>query len=416
MFTKKWVIALLSVILICGAVLGVFWKARTRQAPLGDTSIPVRTGAPEVRYDARAVQNVFLEFAGSLDMRMLFEDVRAIAGRADEAARTPGIPHSDKALMEAVSMLGRMRVGEFSKSLKEIYAWRETNAGVRYSRPGELGTPARYDVDAYLLYMLARVHERRGETSRAAGYYRELIQAGSVREVFTGEPGAAGGPAAVLARLRLAGLYGRRLSLPVAAARELLIVAKSKAVLEGQSGPEPAAEICAVRLLTFTGGPELAEAALALIPLVSAEKTPELLEYAVREFAAAGRTEKAVATLLRLENSYPRLLIPAGTETGKAGWPAYNALKSLQASELSPEAALAAAGKLAAGCHGPLRPFVGIWYGALLATSGRDKVSALAVLASIKAGSEDMTDFINAAGLNPMHEAERLLDTMKTNP
>lgn len=417
MFKKNWVIALLSIILVFGVILGLFWRARVRHAPPEEASRSRHTAGPAVpKYDARAVQGVFLEFAGSLDTRMLFEDVRALAGRADEAARTPGIPHSDKALMAAVSMLSRMRVGEFSKSLREIYAWREVNAGIRYSRPGEIGSPNRYDADAYLLYMLARVHERRGETSRAAGYYRELIQAGPGPEIYTGEPGPAGGPAAVLSRIRLAGLYAKRLNLPAAAARELIIAAQSQVVLDGEEGPEPAAEICAARLLAFPGAPELADAALKLIPQVSKDKAPELLEYATRGFAAAGRVDNAVATLLKLENSYPRFIIPAATDTGKARWPAYDALKSLQASALAPEVALAAAKKLMAGCHGPLQLFVRVWYGKLLATAGRDAAAAMAVLDPVKTPAEDMTDFVEAAGMDPMHEAGRLLDTMKTNP
>lgn len=412
MSKKTWlVLAIAGVLLVAGTVITVsVLNSRRPAASPVTTAAEERPKQPESAFDVRLAARVFDEFGKGLAEGMTPERLARLAQEADSLREGAGSPQGAPQLFATIASLCRLWGGSAQAGVRELYEVRRLDREVTYEVPG--GQPGAFKLDAFRLYALGRVFEHRNQLDRAAEFYQRVARSFVGAEIAIGPDKYSQGHAEVMARLCLIDLYQTRLNMPALANTQLaeLLTQYPDDQIEINGTLKTITQICEERVaLESTRAP-------GEVPPVSAaassEAKPALMALAAGQYAAGGQMQQAVDTLIQLEKSYARLVTQ--DTSGKEHWLAFEALSAMQKAPSKAEETLPLVEKLLTRCTPELAWYVMIWQARLLAVKPEGRERAKNILNTIATGfnASSMDELLRVAGVNPVNEAQRYLETL----
>lgn len=412
MSKRTWIaLAIAGVLLVAGvAVTAVVLSGRQPAASPAATTVDERQEQPESSFDTRLAAKVFDEFGKGLAEGMTPEQLAKLAQEADSLKEGAGTPDGAPELFATIASLCRLWGGSAQAGVRELYDVRRNNTEGTYTVPG--GEQGGLKLDAFRLYALGRVFEHRNQFDRAAEFYQRVARSFSGATIAVGPDKYSYGPAVVMARLCLVDLYQSKLKMPALANTQLaeLLTQSPDAQIEIAGSLKTVTQICeervALRGATPTGETSPVPAA------ATSEAKPALMALAAGQYAAGGQMQQAVDTLIQLEKSYARLVTK--DNAGKEHWLAFEALSAMQKAPSKEEETLALVDRLLTRCTPELAWYVMIWQARLLAAKPEGRDRAKSILHTVVTGfnASSMDELLRVAGVNPVNEAQRYLETL----
>jgi len=318
----------------------------------------------------------------------------------------------DYPLAAAIAAVTQVWSGDLSGGLRAVYDLRRNIAAASFMPPG-LEKRRLNDLEAFLLYTLARVYEYRDEPAQAMELYQTLSGFDDERIIHLNDPMFSEAPVALFARLRRTEIFENKMALPGAASGELLALAQQYGYLTLPAAYQYAdlADYCTERLLAMNIPSTTAAAnALKMLPVAESSKYPALVLYSALMYARSGAIDQAIEGLRTLEQTYQGAYgIKRNNRTSWGSYEVYLAIA--QALPYSLDKALPIIERVKAVAGPYLRPYILLWQAKALAGEHARSAQASTILRQLleETPPADMYDYVRICGVDPYQEATRQL-------